>query len=132
MRPSFLCAALGAGVLAGGPGPAAAALDSDWPVLASDDDGDCRLTVTGNGKVFLIAATGLGAGEAARYQLANGTMRPIDWAVTASDGGRFARYYVPFRAGDADGRIEGGQVQVSISTAACTVSAAFPWRRTPF
>jgi hypothetical protein len=107
----------------------AAPIGAAWPTVAAARDGDCALEVTGNGKFFLIAATGLGAGQEARYRLSNGDMKPIDWSIRASDGGRFARYYLPFRWGHAGERIEGGLVAVSVATPDCAVSATFPWKR---
>lgn len=129
MRPLTLTASLALVVLAGGTGSAATRIDSAWPLVAFGGDGDCRLEVTGNGKVFLIAATGLGGGNAGHLVLTNGDMKPIDWAVRATDAGRLARYYLPFRWGHADERIDGGLVRVSISTRTCRISAAFPWKR---
>jgi hypothetical protein len=103
--------------------PAAAMVD-DWPVLAEASDAGCALTVTGNGRYVLIAAEGLGDGSAARYQLRNGDMTPIDWSVRADAAGRFARYYIPFRWGQ-----RGGTVQVVVTSETCSLSASFPWRR---
>lgn len=105
-------------------GPAAAMIDSGWPILAQASDADCELTVTGNGRFMLIAAEGLGAGQPAHYRLENGAMKPIDWSVRADASGRFARYYVPFRWGE-----QGGVVQVEVASASCRLSASFPWRR---
>ncbi|MBS0475831.1 MAG: hypothetical protein JSR28_11920 [Proteobacteria bacterium] len=117
-------------VLAASALPAGAASpQADWPVIASAQDGNCALEVTGNGKFFLIAATGLGAGEDARYRIENGGMKPIDWTVRASDGGRFARYYLPFHWGQGGDRIAGGLVAVSVSSGTCSLNATFPWRR---
>ena len=105
-------------------GPATAAIDSAWPVLAKVSDEDCQLTITGNGRFVLIAAAGLGEGQQARYRLDNGAMKPIDWTITADRTGRFARYYVPFQWGR-----RGGEVQVSVMAGSCQLSASFPWER---
>lgn len=102
----------------------AGAAEGDWPVLAFAQDRDCRLEVTGNGQIFLIAASGLGDGAHGRYSVTNGDMQPIDWTITATPGGRIARYYKPFRW-----HREGGQVSVTVETARCRVSASFPWKR---
>ena len=99
-------------------------LDAGWPVVASARDGDCALEVTGNGRVYLISATGLGAGRQGRYQLSNGDMKPIDWSIAAGGDGRFARYYMPFRF-----HRDGGTVEVTVSTPDCAMSASFPWQR---
>lgn len=105
--------------------PAAARpLDADWPVVAAARDGDCALEVTGNGRVYLISATGLGAGQQGRYQLSNGDMVPIDWSIKAGGDGRFARYYMPFRW-----HRQGGTVEVTVTTPDCAMSASFPWQR---
>ncbi|MFM5886469.1 MAG: hypothetical protein ACKOQ3_14275 [Novosphingobium sp.] len=129
MRTPLLTALI-LGLATASAAPASGApLGADWPVVAAASDGDCALEVTGNGKIFLIAATGLGAGTAGRYRISNGDMVPIDWTITATGGGRLARYYLPFRWGHAGERIEGGRVEVSIATADCSVRAAFPWKR---
>ena len=107
----------------------AAAIGSDWPVLAAAQDGDCALEITGNGKIFLISATGLGEGASGRYQISNGDMVPIDWSVRASGGGQVARYYMPFRWGHGGERIAGGTIDVRVTTKACALSASFPWQR---
>lgn len=105
--------------------PAAARpLDAGWPVVASASDGDCALEVTGNGRVYLISATGLGEGRQGRYRLANGDMTPIDWSIRAGSDGRFARYYMPFRF-----HREGGTVDVRVDAPGCSLTASFPWRR---
>lgn len=118
-RPAILLAALLAALPA-----AAQPVDAEWPEVASAEDGSCALSVTGNGQIYRIAIDGLQPGEAARYQLGNGDMRPIDWSVRADANGRFARYYMPFRW-----HHDGGMVNVMLSSADCAVSASFPWRR---
>lgn len=108
---------------------AAASLYSDWPTLASVTDGECALEITGNGKIFRIAATGLGDNVRGRYQISNGDMVPIDWSIRTSGEGRVARYYMPFRWGRAGERIAGGTVEVRMTTPACALRATFPWQR---
>lgn len=102
----------------------AAARAVELPLLAFARDGQCELEVTGNGKIFLVAVTGLGASGRGRYLVRNGDMKPIDWRITATPQGRWARYYMPFRW-----HRQGGEVQVSVETAECRLSAAFPWQR---
>ncbi len=63
-------------------------------------------------------------GGPARYRVGNGDMTPIEWSVRAGSDGRFARYYLPFRANR-----DGGTVDVSVDAPDCAVSAAFEWRR---
>jgi hypothetical protein len=118
-RPAILLAALLAALPA-----AAQPVDADWPEVASAEDGSCTLSVTGNGQIYRIAIDGLQPGEAARYQLGNGDMQPIDWSVRADADGGFARYYIPFHW-----HSDGGTVSVSVATADCAVTASFPWRR---
>lgn len=105
--------------------PAAARpVDAGWPEVARVEDGACTITVTGNGQAYLIAVEGLDPGEVARYRLTNGDMIPIDWSVRADAGGRFARYYMPFRW-----HRDGGTVNVSLESDSCSVSTGFDWRR---
>ena len=54
---------------AAAPLAAAEPIDARWNEVARDRDGDCRLTVTSEGRFFRIAASGLGAGEQARLVL---------------------------------------------------------------
>ena len=76
---------------------AADPVDSGWPEVARAEDGPCTLRVTGNGQFYRIAAAGMGSGAEGRMVLVNGDMKPLDWAVRATDDGAFARYYIPFR-----------------------------------
>lgn len=106
-------------VVAGG-----APIDAGWPEVASARDGDCALTVTGNGRFYRIAASGLGADASGRLFLANGDMKPLDWSIRAADDGGFARYYLPFRWHRG-----GGDVLVSVQSARCDLTIAFAWER---
>ena len=118
IAPLFLAAAM----LPASPGVAPA--DSHWPEVARVADGDCAIVVTGNGRFYRIAASGLGPGAPGRYVLANGDMKPIDWLVRADASGQFARYYLPFRW-----HRRGGEVTVSVTSERCAISASFPWQR---
>lgn len=115
---SSILAAAAAPVSAAGP------VDGDWREVAVARSGDCALRVTGNGKVYRIAANGLEPGAEGRYVVTNGDMRPLDWQVRADDGGAFARYYLPFRWHRA-----GDTVAVFLDTPGCSVSATFDWER---
>lgn len=105
-------------------GPASARpIDAAWPEVVRAEQGECSLSITGDGRFFRIAASGLGAGERARYVLENGDMRPIDWQVRADSNGEFARYYLPWRENHGD-----SQVTVSIDSASCRLTVGFPFR----
>lgn len=104
---------------------AAGPIDTDWPEVARAEDGDCALSVTGNGQFYRIAASGLGAGAPGRLFLSNGDMKPLDWTIRATGDGGFARYYLPFRWNR-----DGGDVLVSFKSAGCTISTGFAWQRT--
>lgn len=103
---------------------AAAAVDSGWSQVAFERDGDCTLSVTGNGRFFRIEAGGLAPGASGRFLLANGTMKPLDWRVRADGAGAFARYYLPFRW-----HHDGGTVSVRLVGGGCSLGTAFDWRR---
>ena len=103
---------------------AAGPVDSAWPEVARAEDGDCTLSVTGNGRFYRIAASGLGADASGRFFLSNGDMKPLDWTIRATGDGGFARYYQPFRWNRT-----GGDVLVSFQSARCDLSARFAWRR---
>ena len=109
-----------------GAAPAAAVepIDAAWPEVARVQDGDCLLTVTGNGRFYRIAATGLGSEAPARFVLANGDMKPLDWSIRAANDGGFARYYLPFRW-----HRSGDQVRVAAQSARCDLTASFAWKR---
>ena len=48
---------------------AAAPIDADWPEVARVQDGNCELSVTGNGRFYRIAASGLGVDAPGRLFL---------------------------------------------------------------
>ena len=98
--------------------------DAGWAEVARVRDGDCALSVTGNGQYYRIAASGLGSGALGRMVLANGDMKPLDWTIRATGDGGFARYYLPFRW-----HHDGGEVTVAVQSARCSVSTRFAWRR---
>ena len=110
--------------LAASAAPAAAPIDSAWPEVARAQDGNCALSVTGNGRFYRIVASGLGTGAPGRLFLANGDMKPLDWTIRAAGDGGFARYYLPFRQ-----HRDGGEVLVSVESARCSVATTFAWRR---
>ena len=110
--------------LAASAAAAAGPIDSTWPEVARAEDGDCALSVTGNGRFYRIAASGLGADASGRFLLSNGDMKPLDWTIRATGNGGFARYYIPFRWNR-----EGGDVLVSLQSARCTISTGFAWQR---
>ena len=110
--------------LAASAAPAAAPIDSAWPEVARAQDGDCALSVTGNGRFYRIVASGLGTGAPGRLVLANGDMKPLDWTIRAAGDGGFARYYLPFRQ-----HRDGGEVLVSVESARCSVATTFAWQR---
>lgn len=104
--------------------PAHAALDQRWSEIAADRDGDCRLEVTGTGRIFRLAAYGLGDGASGRYTVTNGEMAPLDWSIRADTSGSFARYYMPFRFGS-----RGDVVTVAVRSERCDLAVSFPWAR---
>lgn len=105
--------------------PAAAApIDEAWPLVSRVDDGDCTLEVRSNGRIYRIVADGLGSRADGRFRLTNDDMRPLDWSIEATESGRFARYYMPFRW-----HVRGGTVRVSVDSARCRLSTAFDWQR---
>ena len=110
--------------LAASAAPAAAPIDSAWPEVARAQDGNCALSVTGNGRFYRIVASGLGADAPGRLFLANGDMKPLDWTIRAAGDGGFARYYLPFRQ-----HRDGGEVLVSVESERCSVATTFAWRR---
>ena len=121
-RPSSRLAALLACV-ASASAPAATIGDS-WPLLAANRAGDCALTIASAGHVMQLRASGLIPGEAVRFVLTNGDMKPIMYTAFADPDGGLMRYYLPFRFGR-----DGGTVEVSIAAARCTVSSAAAWNR---
>ena len=114
------------GLLAAASGALAtsAPIDAGWTELVRAEDGDCRLSVTGDGRFHRIALSGLTPGANARYRLANADMPPIDWRVRADDAGQFARYYLPLLPGH-----DQGLVTVRFEGPGCSVAASFAWQR---
>lgn len=110
--------------LAASAASAADPIDANWPEVARVQDGDCELSVTGNGRFYRIAASGLGADAPGRFFLSNGDMKPLDWSIRSTSNGEFARYYLPFRW-----HRDGGDVLVSLESARCNLTTSFAWQR---
>jgi hypothetical protein len=110
--------------LAAGTARAAAPADGQWPEVARSTDGECTLSVTGNGQFYRIAASGLGPSADSRFVLSNGDMKPLDWSTRASGEGDFARYYLPFRWHRA-----GDPIRVTVQSERCALSTTFEWSR---
>lgn len=106
-------------------------LKRGWQQVAYDEDQGCEAEVRGNGQIYYIYAIGLGEGARARYHLANGDMKPIDWAIRADANGEFARYYIPFRFDPhyAEVTRHSGTVEINISTVECSLELSFEWQR---
>ena len=104
-----------------------------WPVLGSDRDGACRLSIASNGRIMQLRAVGFEPGEPVRLALTNAAMRPIDWTVRAGTGGAWSQLYIPFLWGGGDGSTRGanagGTVAVTLFGSSCTLSASADWRR---
>ncbi len=120
-------------LLAAAPSAMGRQLSDNWPVLASDRDGSCRLSITGNGRIMQLRAVGLVPGERARFALTNAAMKPIDWTVRAGPSGEWSQIYIPFLWGNGDGSTRtansGGTVSVNLSAARCSLGASADWRR---
>lgn len=116
-------------LLAAAPAAAVEPIDAAWPQVARVRDGACELTVSGNGRFYRIAASGLEPGEQGRFFLSNGDMPPLDWRIRANGDGEFARYYLPFRHNRNLEAIPGDTVRIAVQTFACDLTAAFEWRR---
>lgn len=116
--------ALVAALALSAPPAASRSITDSWPLLGFARDGDCELTISGNGKTMTIAATGMLPGERARFRLANADMKPLDWRVLASRNGTWSQYYVPFLWHEP-----GGTVSVALDGATCSLSASAPWAR---
>lgn len=99
-------------------------IDAHWALVSRTRDGDCDLTVTGNGQVYLFTVNGMEAGSSARYRVSNGDMKPIDWRVSSDSSGSFSRYYMPFRW-----HRRGGTVTVSVTSEGCAMTSTFQWQR---
>lgn len=113
-----------AALLTATPLAAAPMLEDRWPLVAFARDGDCELTITGDGKFFRLMATGLPEGGGARLHVTNADMTPIDRAIRSDGGGAWRQYYLPFLWGRP-----GGEVQVTVEAEGCRVAAGFPWQR---
>ena len=101
-----------------------ASIGDSWPLLATDRAGECELTITSAGHAMQLRARGLIPGEALRFVLTNGDMKPIALTAFADNSGELMRYYLPFRF-----TRDGGTVQVSIAAARCNLTSAAKWNR---
>ena len=123
-RRSSLAALLACAALAVSTSAPATTIGDSWPILAANRAGDCALTIASAGHAMRLRASGLIPGEAVRFVLTNGDMKPLAYTAFAGPDGGLMRYYLPFRFGR-----DGGTVQVSIAAARCTVSSAAQWSR---
>lgn len=109
-------------------GASSAGLAQSWigPVVALgiDEEDDCRIEVSGNGRFYRLDAWGLEPGEAARLVLFNQDMRPIERTVRARQDGTLAEFYVP-----ALPRYRSGVVQAIVTGARCDLRVDFAWQR---
>lgn len=119
LAATFACTVFAAPTTAAG-----ASIGDSWPLLVANRAGDCALTIASAGHAMQLRASGLIPGEALRFVLTNGDMKPIAYTAYADNNGGLMRYYLPFRFGRA-----GGTVQVSIAAARCTLSSAAAWNR---
>ena len=119
LAAAFVGAALAASATA-----QAASIGDSWPLLAANRTGECALTIASAGHAMQLRASGLIPGEAVRFVLTNGDMKPIAFTAFADNGGGLMRYYLPFRFGR-----DGGTVQVSIAAVRCNLVSAAAWNR---
>jgi hypothetical protein len=109
-------------------GAATAATAQSWigPVVAlgMDEEHECRIEVSGNGRFYRLDAWGLEPGEQARLLLFNEDMRPIERTVRVRQDGTWAEYYLP-----ALPRHRSGVVQAYLSGARCDLRVGFAWQR---
>lgn len=99
-------------------------IGDSWPLLAIDRAGDCELTIASAGHAMQLRARGLIPGEALRFVLTNGDMKPIALTAFADNNGGLMRYYLPFRFNR-----DGGTVRVMIAAARCNLTSAAGWNR---
>lgn len=126
MRMATIWMTLAAAVLGGAAlGYDQVVIEREWYRVASDQADGCRGEVGTNGQFYVISVTGLSPGETGRLNLSNGDMVPIDWAIQATEQGRWQHYYLPFRPN----RGEGAMVSAQISMASCELALEFPWQR---
>lgn len=144
MRQAHLvCIALATMLIGSQPLTARPALPSDpprryiwdsWPVLAESRDGQCRLSIVGNGKIMVIRASGFAPGDTARLGVTNATMKPINSVVRADQNGNWGTPYLPLLWTNADGTIRepisSGTVSVNLVSEDCSLIASAPWQRT--
>ena len=108
-------------------GAGSAALAQNWigPVVTyhDDEEHDCTLEVSGNGRFYRLTAWGLEPGEAARFVLYNEDIRPIDRTVRANPDGVWAEFYMPALAHRRLGRVH------AFVTGSRCVFCRLPWMR---
>ena len=118
-------AALACGLLVGAQ---SAALAQQWigPLVAAyeDEEHDCRLEVSGNGRFYRLTAFGLEPGEAARLTVLNNDMKPIERTVRADAAGTWAEFYMP-----ALPSYYSGVVRAELGGERCDLAVTFPWQR---
>ncbi len=130
-RPALI--ALAAALAASSSALARPPIAAQWPLIAFARQGQCELTINGNGKFMWIEVSGLVPGTRASFALSNARMKPIAWNVLADSSGSWSTAYLPLLWGEGDGTVRsetnGGTVTARIDAAGCELTASAPWRR---
>jgi len=108
-----------------------------WPVVASDRQGDCELSIRSNGKIMWIEVEGLVPGSRAKFGVTNVRMKPIDWNVLADASGTWSTAYLPMLWGEYYGAHfatvrqseSTGTVAVKVDAPGCELAVSSGWRR---
>lgn len=108
-----------------------------WPIVASDNQGGCDLSIRSNGRIMWIEVQGLIPGSRARFGVTNMRMKPIDWNVLADSSGTWSTAYLPMLWSETFGAHfatvrqseSTGTVAVKIDAPGCELAVSSGWRR---
>jgi hypothetical protein len=135
IRPPLI--ALAAALAAGGAAQARPPIVAKWPIVASDRQGGCELSIRSNGRIMWIEVEGLIPGSRARFGVTNLRMKPIDWNVLADSSGTWSTAYLPMLWSEHYGAHfatvrqseSTGTVAVKVDAPGCELAVSSGWRR---
>lgn len=132
-----ILAVLAVALLMVGPAEARPPIVAKWPIVASDRQNGCELSIRSNGRIMWIEVEGLIPGSRAKFGVTNVRMKPIDWNVLADSSGTWSTAYLPMLWGEHYGAHfatvrqseSTGTVVVKVDAPGCELSVSSGWRR---
>lgn len=126
-----------AALIAAGSAQARPPIVAKWPIVASDRQDGCQLSIRSNGRIMWIEIAGLVPGSRAKFGVTNVRMKPIDWNVLADSSGTWSTAYLPMLWSEHHGAHfatvrqseSTGTVAVKVDAPGCELAVSSGWRR---